>query len=169
MVESSQQPPNDLLEIVLEKSHYLPGEVVSGVVNKKHGISSIMSSALTLQLEGKEEITFWKKCVTRRRRYLKKLVRSTEIVNIKFELAKFVDDAVPNTALAYPFIIMLPTYLPPSVTLENSKITGLKAQVKYRVIANFVSPDKAGPSKAVDLQILRPHPDTQPKVGSAVF
>ena len=67
--------------------------------------------------------------MTRRRRYLKKLVRTSEIVNIKFELAKFVDDTVPNTSFAYPFAIVLPTYLPPSVTLENSKITGLKAQV----------------------------------------
>lgn len=26
---------SDLLEIVLDKTHYLPGELVSGVVNKK--------------------------------------------------------------------------------------------------------------------------------------
>ena len=69
---------------------------------------------------------FWKKCVSRRRRYLKKLVRTFKLADISFELAKFIDDTVSNTEFAYPFGIVLPNYLPPSVTLENTKITGLK-------------------------------------------
>ena len=97
----------------------------------------ITSSALTLQFEGKEEVTFWKKCVSRRRRYLKKLVRTFDVAEIRFDLAKFVDNTVPNTPFSHAFGIVLPTYLPPSVSLENSKITGLKAQVKYRLIAKF--------------------------------
>ena len=64
-------------------------------------------------------------------------MQTFDVSEIRFDLAKFVDDTVPNTPFAHPFGIVLPTYLPPSVTLENSKITGLKAQVKYRLIAKF--------------------------------
>ena len=95
----------------------MPGEIVNGVVNKKQSYDYIMGEGLQIQLEGKEEITFWKKCVNRRRRYLKKIVRSTIITDIKFELSKFVDSTVPSTPFAMPFGIILPNYLPPSVTL----------------------------------------------------
>jgi hypothetical protein len=79
-------------------------------------------------------------------------------VDIKFDLAKFVDDTVPNTPFSYPFGIVLPTYLPPSVTLENSKITGLKAQICYRVTASFDKSTDPALTVSKDVQILRPHP-----------
>ena len=129
----------------------MPGEVVSGVVNKREGLHSITSSALTLKLEGREEIIFWKKCVTGGHRYLKKLVRSNIIIDIQFDITKFVDNSVPETPFLHTFGIALPNYLPPSVTLENSKIGSLKAQVSYRLIASLKDCDEAGATSTVDL------------------
>lgn len=80
-------------------------------------MSTINSTALVIQFEGYEEVTFWKKCLSKRRRYLKKLVRKTSVADLKFDLSKFVDNFVPRTPLAHPFGIYLPNYLPPSVTL----------------------------------------------------
>jgi hypothetical protein len=39
--------------------------------------------------------------------------------------------------VAYPFQIVLPTYLPPSVVLEQSRITGLRAEIKYNLTLDF--------------------------------
>lgn len=36
---------------------------------------------------------------------------------------------------AFPFQIVLPTFLPPSTKLENTEMTGLKAEIKYTVSA----------------------------------
>ena len=41
---------NRLIEIILQKSHYLPGEVVRGVINLKPGTGFSLTSALTLHL-----------------------------------------------------------------------------------------------------------------------
>ena len=40
--------------------------------------------------------------------------------------------------LCFPFQIVLPTYLPPSVTLETRDIPGLKAEVKYCFTAELL-------------------------------
>lgn len=112
--------------------------MLSGVVYKAENAEfEHYSRKLVLTFAGKEVFTYWNKHVNRRRRYLKKLSHEQELTNIPVDLANFGDKFIPKEKVAYPFQIVLPTYLPPSVVLEQSRITGLRAEIKYSLTLDF--------------------------------